>query len=745
MMKTMKNEFSVKTKNTVSSNDNLINNLVKKSWSRIAPFWPLKNLIAVNPIAGFEDLPFEKALKEANAYFQQKDMPEGMQQVNRQTIKWLQVFFDEGQTTIKMPYRNQGLLNSLLSLFIFDTQLHQNDLNKQAWIKSLPCDAEKIIIESLHCLNIVDEDKEQFLTLALTTLPGWACHIKYRANWTDHKECEYEHSVKENEYLAVRLILMCLIWPNAKELLSYHRKAIETSDVSDVYNDVVSKENAYQERLIKQLNAQKSSKKIKKAEAQLVFCIDVRSESFRRALEMQGSYETYSIAGFFGVPVSVENNVTGDRYASCPVLLKPMHNVIEYPHDASEKHQNGYKNIQLIYKVYHAVKYTFTTPLSLVETMGFASGVWMVFRNFIPRASEAIQSFVKKTIASCYVLSPDVDSIPFDQQVVYAFESLTIMGLTDNFSSLIVFCGHGSSTQNNVYATALDCGACGGHHGGANARILAAILNSEKVRDALLKKGIKIGKETVFLAGEHNTTTDEVVMYESKNSNAYADQIKLLKDDLKKARNQNSFWRAQKMNLDVDIKNAYKETALRSKDWAQIRPEWGLSGNASFIIGPRSLTKDVDLDGRSFLHSYDWQKDLDGIFLEKIMTAPMVVAQWINLQYFFSTLDNIAYGGGSKVTKNITGNVGIMQGNASDLMHGLPLQSVFESDDKPYHESMRLLVVIYASQSNIDLIIKKHKILQKLFGNAWIHLICYDPESNDKLRLQKDFTWVKIN
>ena len=167
---------------------------------------------------------------------------------------------------------------------------------------------------------------------------------------------------------------------------------------------------------------------------------------------------------------------------------------------------------------------------------------------------------------------------------------------------------------------------------------------------------------------------------------------------------------------------------VKSQDWADVRPEWGLSRHASFIVGPRWLTQDIDLEGRSFLHSYEWQKDKDGTHLTSILTAPVIVAQWINAQYLFSTLDNVAFGGGSKVTKNITGKIGIMQGNASDLMNGLSLQSVYKNDNEQYHEPIRLTVVIYAPQNLVDSIIDKEPELKKLVDNKWIFIKCLNPE-----------------
>jgi uncharacterized protein YbcC (UPF0753/DUF2309 family) len=200
------------------------------------------------------------------------------------------------------------------------------------------------------------------------------------------------------------------------------------------------------------------------------------------------------------------------------------------------------------------------------------------------------------------------------------------------------------------------------------------------------------------------------------------------------------------MGLDADESSSAKYTKLRSIDWAQVRPEWGLARNASFIVAPREISKKIDLDGRAFLHSYDYRQDPEGAILTVILTAPMVVAQWINSQYLFSTLDNVTYGAGSKVTKNITGKIGVMQGNASDLMTGLPLQSVNKTDKEAYHEPVRLMTIVYAPSAVINQIIEKQTVLQKLFSNGWVRLICIDPEHpNHHYFLDRDLTWSRTD
>ena len=474
--------------------------------------------------------------------------------------------------------------------------------------------------------------------------------------------------------------------------------------------------------------------------------MDVRSEPFRMKIEREGNYETFGCAGFFGLPISVHNYHTGQVRDCCPVLIKPCYQVFEEP--ASEKpermihHQKGRSFLKMCHRVYQDLKYNFATPFALVEAIGLWCGLWMAIRTFMPIRSvkfrQAIQEKVMPTIAT--LLRMD---IPLRNQIVYAESVLRIIGLTKNFSRLVVLCGHGSHTENNPYASALDCGACGGNHGGSNGKVLAAILNSYEVRTALAEKGIAIPDNTLFVGAEHNTTTDEVFLDDLGEVNSPHKEIaETLKAGFIKAGIANNQYRCTTFGLDTSPSNAKNHVFKRSSDWAEVRPEWGLARNAAFIIGPRSLTKDLNLDGRCFLHSYEWEKDEQGVSLESILTASMVVAQSINAQYFFSTLNTMTYGSGSKITHNITGQFGIMQGNSSDLMQGLPLQLVNATDDHCYHEPMRLQVIVYAPRSKIDRIVEKHAVLQNLIFNHWIIFVAIDPQVSKPYRLIAKAEWV---
>lgn len=714
----------------------------------ISPVWPLKSFIACNPLQGLEDLPFERAVAEGARLFQTADTSPELEEVNRQVIKWCLAFLDEGQATLIMPNREQGFYAAWQFLAPFDAQLHHQLATRKDWLAELPAKPENALALCLLKLGVPAEDQELFLAHTLTYLPGWAGYIKWRESWQT-ANATTANPITLLEFLAVRLAITCLLWPHAG--LQPLTPAVIDEGIAEKLAKLKNDEARYQQALLEKLLPQvnKTTPPNQRPDAQLVFCIDVRSEPFRRQLEAVGPYETLGFAGFFGLPVRIHECVGEDAYDSCPVLLKPSHDVYQQPVPGQDhkliRFQRGNRALSTVKAFYQRLKYNFATPFALVETLGAGCGLLMLERTVAPTLSARAQQALTESIRPTLSVEPaGTAGISPDQQAVYAEAALRLMGLTDNFGKLVVFCGHGSTTQNNPYSSALDCGACGGNHGGANAQILAAILNTSAVRLTLAQQGIHIPSDTVFLAAEHNTTTDDLTIYESTQVASQPVVVKKLQQALVMAKFANATKRCETFGETSESRNPVGLTLRRSSDWAEVRPEWGLAQNAAFIIGPRRLTQALDLEGRCFLHSYDWEQDHEHTCLETILTAPMVVAQWINTQYLFSTLDNVAYGSGSKVTHNVAGKLGIMQGNASDLMHGLPLQSVNASDDQAYHEPQRLLTVVFAPRAKIDLIIQRQAVLQKLFFNGWVGLIAIDPNDSQAYRLHSQGEWQPL-
>lgn len=732
---------------------------ISQAWQTIAPFWSLKNLIACNPLQGMEHLPIEQGLREGEAYFQQEALPEAMESVNAETIKWLQCYFDEGQAAIGMPGREQGLYAAFRRLAPRDTRLTGRKKASINWLHNLPEEPQQVISESMLALGVPANEHARFLTLLLTTLPGWAGYVKYRTEWMQG-ETGHPLPVTQAGYLAVRLIITRLLWSQAAQLLGWHetareRAASDDSRAAAMLQEMEATEAAYRPGLLHSLREQATQlpdERSARPDVQLVFCIDVRSEPMRRAIEARGNYETLGFAGFFGVPVRIEDEVEETAYVACPALLTPAHTVTRQPDcDASgcAGDTRAKARISGARRLYQSLKYNYLTPFGLAETLGPWNGLWMGLRTLLPRQAMALKARARQAIRPDLPSKVSLDSgaegigISIDEQCQYAEGALRLMGLTSGFAPLVMLCGHGSTTQNNAYATALDCGACAGRHGGHNARILAAMLNHPTVRARLDERGITIPEDTVFAAGAHNTTTDAITLYDEDALTRHVgeDRLVTLKDDLADARETNARWRAAEMGYDGANAKAIAFIHKRAQDWSETRPEWGLARNAAFIIGPRSLSQSVDLQGRSFLHSYDWQQDANGSALTTILTAPMVVTQWINNQYLFSTLDPVAYGGGSKITQNVTAKIGVMQGNASDLMTGLPLQSLYASDNARYHEPARLLSIVYAPRERISRIINEQEVLQRLLGNGWVSLACIDPTDGGAYMLTRVLGW----
>lgn len=583
--------------------------------------------------------------------------------------------------------------------------------------------------------------------------------------------------------------------------------------------------------LLQAIQTTPAASREKRPFAQAMFCIDTRSERLRRHLESVGDYQTFGIAGFFGVPVSFMELGKGSETHLCPVLLTPKNLVMEM--SVTDVHDE--LALSALEKAMHELKESVLTPFVTVEAIGLLFGLDMVGKTLAPSAynrwrsrlhnhkphthllidklsreqadsivravqraviAKAVEheleippelikddliresretalgnsettpllqqksklgeaqcaAFIKRLRETYRINQADARlqmerlariGFSLDEQVVFVSQALRAIGLTDNFSRFILAVGHGSQSENNPYESALDCGACGGNLGLFNARIFANMANKPVVRQRLREQGIDIPDDAWFIPALHNTTTDEVHMHDlDLLPSSHPVYIDRLQSGLIAACRLCVHERLPTLEHDAGAlspADAGKHAMRNAMDWSQVRPEWGLSRNAYFIIGRRSLTEQLSLEGRAFLHSYDYRADGKHRLLENILTGPLVVGQWINMEHYFSTVDNERYGSGSKVYHNVAGRFGVMTGNLSDLRTGLPAQTVL-SGGQPYHEPMRLMTVIEAPFEKVLSAINRVAVVRRLLNNGWIRVMVVDPETR-KIHIHHKGQW----
>ena len=312
-----------------------------------------------------------------------------------------------------------------------------------------------------------------------------------------------------------------------------------------------------------------------------------------------------------------------------------------------------------------------------------------------------------------------------DEKVMYLKKYLTMIGQVKDFPKFVIIVGHGSVSDNNPFESALDCGACGGNISLPNTRALCMIANMPEVREKLEEGGIILPQTSKFIAGMHITTTDEIKFYDTDilNAEEMTVFIEVMKD-FKKA----SFEARAERATFLPNASSDEDMIIKSMDWSEPRPEWGLAGNMGVFAGPRSSSKHIEFNNRLFLHSYDWKIDNENAdILTRIFDGPLVVGEWINMEHYFATVDNAVYGAGSKVYHNVVSKVGVYNGNYSDLKIGLPTQSVL-SEGKAFHEPVRLLTFMEAPLAIVGKAVE-NSLAKPFILNEWIRPIIIDKEA----------------
>jgi uncharacterized protein YbcC (UPF0753/DUF2309 family) len=522
-------------------------------------------------------------------------------------------------------------------------------------------------------------------------------------------------------------------------------------------------EAGYQEGLIQKLRSvvsrpEAGAGESTRPDAQAVFCIDVRSEPFRRNLEAVGNYETLGYGGFLDIPLRARALGHHHFTNQNPAIVEPRHKVDEVVQESLKDKERRYKSGKgFLYGIKQMVKDMkghVLTPYVKVEALGWLFGAPLIGRTVFPLTYRKLRKRIHDTIAPPVETELTVDrndeglGLTAEEQATQVESVLRAMGLTRNFARLVVIVGHVSSSDNNPYESALDCGACWGNSSEPNVRLFAAMANKPHVREYLAQSGIMVPGDTHFNGAVHNTTTDAVELCDLEDlPETHRKDVEVLKEGLRQAAVRNSHERCLRLpGVPHDRSPAVvaREVGRRAGDWSETRPEWGLSQNAAYIIGSRTLTRDFNLEGRTFLNSHDYRVDPAGALLERIMNGPLAVAQWINGEHYFSATDPEIYGSGSKIYHNVVGRIAVMSGPQSDLRTGLAWQSVMNGD-LAYHEPMRLFVAIEAPRARILEIVERSQLLTQLCDNEWMHLVAIDPESDEILyRYRPKQGWASI-
>ncbi len=620
----------------------------------------------------------------------------------------------------------------------------------RAELDALPSDPIDAISMMLDQLGVAAEGREAYLTALLTSVNGWAAWFAYR-RWQARLVGADDDTIVE--LLAIRCAWEWLLDADADRTLREAWAAswscfdeLVAMGAADQRLDWVLQdalERSFQRSIID--GSPNATPSTAAADVQAVFCIDVRSEVFRRALEATSeSLHTRGFAGFFGLPIEYTPAGSALTRPQLPGLLAPSLAVTETDGTLDPRAFAATRGSALAERArWREFRTDPSSMFSYVESLGLLAGVELI-ENSLPHRDPPVaweRDGLRSTLGQLRPRLAVVDDDPAAAAEI-GHRVLRGMGLLDGFAPLVMLCGHGSQSTNNPHAAGLDCGACGGQTGEVNARVLADLLNSAAVRQELGALGVDVPDGTWFVPALHNTTTDQVELFDTADvPESHRDRLGQLVAALHDAGNTARAERSAELGLDAcagDPKRLEQRIRERANDWSQVRPEWGLAGNAAFVIAPRWRTRHLDLDGRCFLHDYDWQADADLSVLTLIMTAPMVVTNWINMQYHASTVDNRRYGSGNKVLHNVVGgNIGVFEGNGGDLRIGLPMQSLHDGHELR-HRPLRLSVFVEAPRSSIDSVLDAQPVVHDLVHNGWLHLLRIDAVTGAVERRARD-------
>ncbi|MGC9154658.1 MAG: putative inorganic carbon transporter subunit DabA [Ferrimicrobium sp.] len=701
----------------------------------IAPLWPLAMGVAMNPLVGLADAPFDAAVGELARWLPLQTLAatentlttsrDHRAQVRPMGSHGLEEAFDRdiarwclGLTTGGIALEGEeGLLDAWRRLYRVD-RVTRRLLGAEALavITSLPTDHEALLLALIRQVDFDATDRVMLFRSLLVRLPGWAGHAKFQE--LNRAIAPWYPPLRLADLVTLQLLYRVAtgrldLLPDQQPTLVETKEAARVGEITTDREDqrsslsavLVGAELAYRDRLLDQLRPCDTPRAISTAQVQFLLCMDTRSDRMRRRLEQVDGYETYGVAGFFGVPLRI---VTPDGLPIrdlAPPLAQPL---FELQADLAAVGIDD--DAWSLGDPVKAVKEVGVAPYLGAEVGGLLAGFDALRRTLGGHRSlhqDEAQDALVRLECQVHASLGECSTAELDALAISLGAMLTTLGLSQHLAPLVVLVGHRAVSTNNAFGASLQCGACGGSRGTLNAIVAAILLNATPIRTRLSAQGIHLPSSTRFLAGEHITTTDSIgLVGTSSEADAEHPQLAALVETLER----------------LSREAGSRSRRRRSRDWSEVRPEMGLIHNAALVIGDRSLTSHADLAGRVFLHSYHADADADGSLLADILLGPMVVAHWINMSYLFSSLEPDILGAGDKVLHNIVGRFGVLEGNGWDLRVGLPVQSVVDGDGHR-HAPLRLLVVVDADTMVLDRVLGQHQQLGDLVDGGWVRMV----------------------
>ena len=728
-------------------------------------------------------------------------------------IRLTGAYLDQGIAYWPMPLREEGLLKAARKIMPQPLALFPAHLTSvaEAFVQqeAKQMSAEAVVMDALEKLAVPQDQWDDYIVQELLALRGWAGMVRMLENDVtlaphDRVKCSIM------DFLALRLTytvaaLQDIVgdttsWhsfqlpPPRFDPLAHIGRIFDVAQLLGLSSDTlrslsdeewdrldeeiiacneterrrllhIAYERRHERRILIPLARHRSLPSIQpesdRLAAQVMFCIDEREESIRRALEeVDPSIETVGAAGFFGVAIDYAGIDDADGASLCPVVVKPAHTVREVP---VKEHSYVHKPRQNLRRAWaKIVRNGFISSRTLVRgwistaCLGFLSLFPLVLRVLSPLAygrfiKRLNRAFLPEPITEFTYMRDDEASRDATTGLMRGFTTqeqadrvagiLGPAGMHKAHARLVVILGHGSTSLNNPYESAYCCGACGGRTGAPNARLFALIANRPAVREALRAKGIIVPEDTWFLGGYHDTCSDDIQFFDvDLMPESHHGDLARVRQSLDKARALGAHERSRRFaaaDLESTPEIALRHVQERAEHISEPRPEYGHCTNAVAYVGRREFTRGLFMDRRAFLISYDATKDPTNEALGRVLGAVIPVCGGINLEYYFSTVDIETYGSGTKLPHNVSGLVGVMNGYQGDLRTGLPVQTV------EIHEPVRILFVIESTPERLMSVVKANPELTEFVCNKWIRVATMDPDDGH-IEIYRDGVFEKL-